>query len=640
MEPIQYVRTIRRRWKIIAAFVVIGLALGYVSSIGAQKKHDETTYWRATYTLYYDGSAVTDKGGAYTQLGQMGLLATQGDVPAQIAQNRGVDPTALAARVSAETNTAQATVKITASGEDQADTVALANEVGDGLITYIGDKNKAEYDQSVQDALNKVDSLKGQIAAIDATNPAPNSVEASQREALSNQLRLALDNELQIASEGAPKPILISLQKPSAIPINGSQFAKFVKAGALGNNNTTVGPNDKSTTDSLDSALNPKSTIPTGPIPRSLIGGFLGLLIGLAAAFVWERLDNRVQSKEDAELSFELPVLCEVPPLTRAQRRETEVLSHTHPLSRTAEAYRALRSSLVFLDHTLNAANPPAPGTTHTQVILVTSAGPGEGKTTTVANLAAMFAEADNSVLVINCDFRRPRLHRFLGGSDEPRKVVQSEIPGVRMVNNVLSNPNPNPAEVAAAQRQVVEAARGMFDVVILDTAPLLSTNDASEIMSSADVVVLVSQAGKTSKASAARATEVLQRMEATVAGVALLRARYVPSAQYYYYANDNGQNPNRAEAESHPLDLLIRTDTLTNGSASSRATGASPSAGAAEPTGSGGETAADQGQADGFSFGDDDSDHADDHAGDRDDAESTDESIRTGTGPSHPRDE
>ena len=107
-----------------------------------------------------------------------------------------------------------------------------------------------------------------------------------------------------------------------------------------------------------------------------------------------------------------------------------------------------------------------------------------------------------------------------------------------------------------------------MFDVVILDTAPLLSTNDASEIMSSADVVVLVSQAGKTSKASAARATEVLQRMEATVAGVALLGARYVPTAQYYYYANDNGQNPNRAEAESHPLDLLIRTDTVTNGRA------------------------------------------------------------------------
>lgn len=637
MEPIQYVRTIRRRWKIIAAFVALGLVLGYISSIGAEKKHDETTYWRATYTLYYDGSAVTDKGGPYTQLGQMGLLATGGAVPAQIADARGVNATALSARIATETNTAQSTVKITATGQDAEDTVALANEVGDGLIKFVHDQNQAAYDKDVQDALNKVDGLKQKIAEIDATNPAPNSVEAAQREALSNQLRLALDNELQIASQGAPKDILSSFQTPEAIPINGSQFAKFVRQGALNANNTTVGPNDKSSTDSLDATLNPKSGIPTGPIPRSLIGGFLGLLLGLAAAFIWERLDNRVQSKEDAELAFELPVLCEVPPLTRAQTRETEVLSQTHPLSRTAEAYRALRSSLVFLDHTLNAGSPPEPGTKRTQVILVTSAGPSEGKTTTVANLAAMFAEADNSVLVINCDFRRPRLHRFLGGSDEPRKVVQSEVEGVRMVNNVLSNPNPNPAEVAAAQRQVVEAARGMFDVVILDTAPLLSTNDASEIMSSADVVVLVSQAGKTSKSSAARATEILQRMEATVAGVALLGARYVPSAQYYYYANDNGQNPNRAEAESHPLDLLIRTDTTTNGSSNGKGAGANgatngttPASPGREPTDELTEPTAgpvdDPGADDeAFSFGDDD-------------VEPTDGPIRTG--PGQPRDE
>jgi Mrp family chromosome partitioning ATPase len=640
MEPIQYVRTIRRRWKIIAAFVALGLVLGYISSIGAEKKHDETTYWRATYTLYYDGSAVADKGGPYTQLGQMGLLATAGAVPAQIADARGVNATALSARIATETNTAQSTVKITATGQDAEDTVALATEVGDGLIKFVHDQNQASYDKDVQDALNKVDGLKKQIADIDATNPAPNSVEAAQREALANQLRLALDNELQIASQGAPKDILSSFQPPEAIPINGSQFAKFVRAGALNANNTTVGPNDKSPTDTLDSTLNPKSTIPTGPIPRSLIGGFLGLLLGLAAAFIWERLDNRVQSKEDAELAFDLPVLCEVPPLTRAQSRETEVLSQTHPLSRTAEAYRALRSSLVFLDHTLNAGTPPEPGTKHTQVILVTSAGPSEGKTTTVANLAAMFAEADNSVLVINCDFRRPRLHRFLGGSDEPRKVVQSEVEGVRMVNNVLSNPNPNPAEVAAAQRQVVEAARGMFDVVILDTAPLLSTNDASEIMGSADVVVLVSQAGKTSKASAARATEILQRMEATVAGVALLGARYVPSAQYYYYANDNGQNPNRAEAESHPLDLLIRTDTTTNGSSNGKGAATNGTA----PAAASAEAPADQapGKSDGTSDDSDDDPAATDDAfsfGDGDDdAEPNDGPIRTG--PSQPRDE
>ena len=196
-------------------------------------------------------------------------------------------------------------------------------------------------------------------------------------------------------------------------------------------------------------------------------------------------------------------------------------------------------------------------------MILVSSAGPSEGKTTTVANLATVFAEADYSVLVINCDFRRPRLHRYLGGSDEARKVVQSDVPGVRMVNNVLSASNSNPAEVTAAQRRVIEVARGMFDIILLDTAPLLSTNDASELVGVADVVVLVARAGRTTRPAAERATEVLQRLEATVAGVALLGIRYAPSAQYYYYATEEGRDPNRAEAESHPLDLLVRGESL-----------------------------------------------------------------------------
>ena len=287
------------------------------------------------------------------------------------------------------------------------------------------------------------------------------------------------------------------------------------------------------------------------PIPRGLIGGFLGLIIGVVLAFVIERVDTRLQTKEDTELAFDLPVLAEVPPLTRSQRSDTEVLSYTHPMSRTAEAYRALRSSLVFLRQTVM---PAADGDGRkSQVIMITSAGPAEGKTTTVANLATVFAEADYSVLVVNCDFRRPRLHRYLGGSDESRKVVQSDVPGVRMVNNVLSSTNANPAEVTATQRRVIEAARGIFDIILLDTAPLLSTNDASELISVSDLVVLVARSGRTTRPTAQRATEVLQRLEATVAGVALIGTKYVPSAQYYYYATEDGATPTAPTSSRTP---------------------------------------------------------------------------------------
>ena len=120
-------------------------------------------------------------------------------------------------------------------------------------------------------------------------------------------------------------------------------------------------------------------------------------------------------------------------------------------------------------------------------VVMVTSASPGEGKTTTTANLAAVFAEAGSSVLVVNCDFRRPTIHQYFGVDDEPRRVHETTIPGVKIVTNVLADPGSNPAQVVAAQRQVVAAARGRFDVILLDTAPLLTANDAVELVGSAD---------------------------------------------------------------------------------------------------------------------------------------------------------
>ena len=576
MEPIQYLRTIRRRWIVIVGFVIIGLVIGAATGLGSQKKHNSATYWRATCVLYYDASNISSKGTAFTAITQMGLLTTGGDVPAQIAQARHADVDTLVTRISSVTDPGQSTLRITAVGDTAADTAALASQWCTAVANYVNGKNKGAFDQQRDQYASQLSDLTNQINALQATKPDANSVQGQQLQALINQYRL-VDEQFQGLGTTEPGPILTVFQQPSAAPIGAGAYATFIRNGQLGNNNTTLSGSQTNPEAALNASLTPKSKIPSGPVPRGLIGAFVGLILGLLVAFVIERLDTRLRGKDDTEIAFELPVLAEVPPLTRAQRSDTEVLSYTHPMSRTAEAYRALRSSLVFLRQTTMAADAghdatatdgeggARPSTSSSYVILVSSAGPSEGKTTTVANLATVFAEADYSVLVINCDFRRPRLHRYLGGSDEARKVVQSDIPGVRMVNNVLSSSNSNPAEVTAAQRRVIEAARGIFDIILLDTAPLLSTNDASELVGVADVVVLVARSGRTTKPAAARATEVLQRLEATVAGVALLGARYVPSAQYYYYATEEGRDPNRAEAESHPLDLLVRGDSLSS---------------------------------------------------------------------------
>jgi Mrp family chromosome partitioning ATPase len=168
---------------------------------------------------------------------------------------------------------------------------------------------------------------------------------------------------------------------------------------------------------------------------------------------------------------------------------------------------------------------------------MVTSPGPSEGKTTTVSNLATVLAEDGSSILVVNCDFRRPRLHSYLGGGGEPRKVFDTAVPGVKLVTGVIDEPERvAPAEVIGAQRRLIETAKNHFDYILLDTAPILTTNDASELLPVVDMVVMITRSGKTTKESADRAAELLERFRAPVVGGVLVAAANAPTRQYYYY--------------------------------------------------------------------------------------------------------
>jgi Mrp family chromosome partitioning ATPase len=198
-------------------------------------------------------------------------------------------------------------------------------------------------------------------------------------------------------------------------------------------------------------------------------------------------------------------------------------------------------------------------------VVMITSAAPGEGKTTTAANLAAVFAEAGSSVLVVNCDFRRPTIHRFFGVEDEPRRVHETAVPGVKIVTNVLNDPASNPSQVVAAQRQVVAAARGRFDVILLDTAPLLTANDAVELVSSADMLVLVARVGVTKYDNAEQSIELLTRLDVPLAGVVLTGVAAASNDYYYYYqpgrvpsgagpGGGPGGAPHNPRATAHPV--------------------------------------------------------------------------------------
>jgi Mrp family chromosome partitioning ATPase len=117
------------------------------------------------------------------------------------------------------------------------------------------------------------------------------------------------------------------------------------------------------------------------------------------------------------------------------------------------------------------------------------------------------------------------------------RKPLSCSIPGVTVVGQVVEDPeHASPAEVIAAQRRLILSARSKFDVILLDTAPMLSTNDASEILSQADQVLLVARVARTTKEAADRAAEQLDRRAAPVVGIVLTAALDAPAGRYYYY--------------------------------------------------------------------------------------------------------
>jgi capsular exopolysaccharide synthesis family protein len=209
-----------------------------------------------------------------------------------------------------------------------------------------------------------------------------------------------------------------------------------------------------------------------------------------------------------------------------------------------AESYRALRTSLLLS----SIGAPP-------KIILVTSALPQEGKTTTSINTAVVLAQKGTRVLLIDADLRRPSIHKTLGMG--PKAGLSNVLTGSTAVqaaitrSNVLPNlfvlpagtPPPNPAELLASinMKDLLTELRDEYDHIVIDTPPTLSVTDAVVMSTWADAVVLVIRSGQTTKQALRRSREILLQVNARVAGV-LLNAADLTSPDYYYYYEYQGK--------------------------------------------------------------------------------------------------
>jgi Mrp family chromosome partitioning ATPase/capsular polysaccharide biosynthesis protein len=577
MDLLSYFRVLRRRWWVIAICVVVGGGVGWASTAvdsGSATSGKSNTYYKATHTFLQHPNTGNAYPSSFTNLDQMALLATTGPVPDAVAKQLGGDESGqqLAEQITTLTNAVTSTLSITAVDTDAHRATQLAETFADQLSAQLTATDLGLFQQATKDANDqvsgvqaKMDALSAQIAA--TPPPANLATLQAQLRALQDQYSQAYGAAQDLASKQAPDNPLSTLQKAQPVPISADEYSTRLRAGELGQNNLVAGGQAAQAA----SAASSSSSL-SGTKARVLLGLFLGLLVGIGLAMLLERLDRRIRTRADAEVAFALPVLAEVPVLSSRQQREHEVVAIAKPLSPAAEAYRSVRSSLLFQMASLQAGSnatadaqerlfngeglPPL-------VLMVTSAAPKDGKTTSSANLAAVFAEAGSSVLVLNCDFRRPMIHEYFGVSDEPRRVHKTSIPKVKVVSDVAAERDPNPAQVILMQRQLIAAARQQFDVVILDTAPLLSANDALEMVGEADLVLLVTRAGWSRAPAAQRAVEMLDRVDAPVVGTILVGAGEAES-NYYAYYQPRGREPASRPAPEPP--------TTTNGNGHSEA--------------------------------------------------------------------
>lgn len=521
MDLLSYLRLLRRRWLVLAVATVIGAGLGLASTMlhSSSPTASATPHYKATTTLLLDNGDGSAYPSSFSGLDQMAVLTTSGPVPEAVAAQLGeaAQSAALAQRITTLTNGTTNSLAITAIATSPQEATRLADAFAGQLLTHIEETDAARYQKSVASATARVTSLQARIdplIAQAAAQPGDELVQSKLR-SLENQYTAASATASQLEAQTAPTAPLSTLSAARAVPISTDEFQQRLALGRLGENNLQANPG---TTPAIASVSSASSSALGGKAPRAILGALLGLLFGVGIALTKERFDHRIRTRSDAEHAYGLPVVAEIPSTSAKAQRQHEILAHSAPMSTAAESYRAVRSALAF-QYPAIATGAVAPDG-RPLVVMVASAVPEEGKTTTAANLATVLAETGRKVLLVNCDFRRPAVHRFFGLRDEPGRAQRTPVAGVQVVTNVPGADNP--AMVVTRQRQVVEQARGRVDVLILDTAPMLSTNDALDLLPCVDSVVLVARTDVTAVPAARRAMETLERVEAPVLGLVL----------------------------------------------------------------------------------------------------------------------
>jgi succinoglycan biosynthesis transport protein ExoP len=538
MELLQYIRLFRKwSWLIVICAVLAGGA-AFISG----SRHEDQYLARVTMvvgTYYVDPNPQPGEIKLGADLAQTYVFMAKNHAVLQAAinaRNFNMSPNMMAGLISARVVGDTSLIEIVVTHPDPILAVNIADEVANQLILKSPGNLTPEQLSLIDISTTEIEKLRDQLdqarlRLADVENQLGTATEISEVDRLTEQYNTITNQIIQASATIADYQNTIS-QVQATNKIEIFEDARLV--GLMPNNVTR----------------------------NAIVAVFVGAALAIGIALLIEYLDDSIRTPEQANQILELPTIAAIPKFGR--RRDdyhNRLIAYRNPDSPSAEEYRTLRTNLLY---SMNGKQV---------TYLVTSPGPSEGKTITVANLAVAMAAAGWRVLLIDADLRRPRLHdvfeldnhaglssllsldpndsvfeqedgRYIYSPEVEECIKETDVPGLSVITS--GHIPLNPAEVlgsASMQRWFEHfASIPDIEIILFDTPPILISADAVVLASVIEVpVVMVIEAGQTRPGNAVRAKERLQTLDVQIKGLVLnaISSRdlsYYGSYYYYYY--------------------------------------------------------------------------------------------------------
>jgi len=287
----------------------------------------------------------------------------------------------------------------------------------------------------------------------------------------------------------------------------------------------------------VDPARVPETPVKPKKAQNTLLALITGLTLGIGLAFFLEYLDNTIKTPDEVERYLKIPLLGVVGSfLTNSpDPKKKEMITQVEPKSTIAEAFRTIRTNLLF-------SSPDV----EKKVLLITSVLPLEGKTVLASNLAITFATMGKNVLLIDADLRRPRIHAvfdlergkglsalLVGGESTIRNT---DIPSLKVITSGALPPNPAELLNSKKMKEIIERARAQYDLIIIDSPPILSVTDPAILATFSDGVVVTIRASSTPRPAIKKGIQQLSEVGGKVLGCVLNDVNF--EKESYYYSN------------------------------------------------------------------------------------------------------